>query len=76
MMFLILILLVYQAETKYILTEHKEGPVKHQLLEIDENANKPETKDHPKIREGNSNLHSGQEYVFDPENYSIITPLW
>ena len=76
MMFLILTLLVYQAETKYILTEHKGGPVKHHLLEIEENDHTIERKAGPKVGERNSNLHSGWEYVFDLKNYSIISPLW
>ena len=59
MMFLILTLLVYQAETKYILTEHKEGPVKHHLLEIEENYHTIERKTDPKVGERNSNPHSG-----------------
>ena len=50
MIYLILTLLVYQAETKYFLTENKEGPVKHHhLVKIEEPpANKPEKKDEPK----------------------------
>ena len=60
MMYLILTLLVYQAESKYFLTEHEEGPVKHHLLTIQDPADTPVTKDHPKIGEGSSNRQSGQ----------------
>ena len=62
MIYLILTLLVYQAETKYFLTEHEEGPVKHHLVKIQEPpATKPEEKDDPEIREGSSiNQQSGQ----------------
>ena len=62
MIYLILTLLVYQAETKYFLTEHKEGPVKHHhLVKIEEPpANKPEKKDEPKTGEGSSSRQSGQ----------------
>ena len=60
MMYLILTLLVYQAESKYFLTEHEEGPVKHHLLTIQDPADTPVTKDHPKIGEGSSNPQSGQ----------------
>ena len=60
MIYLILTLLVYQAETKYFLTEHKEGPVKHHhLVKIEEPpANKPEKKDEPKTGEGSSIIDS------------------
>ena len=62
MIYLILTLLVYQAETKYFLTKHAEGPVKHHLVKIQEPAaNKPELKDDPKMSEGSSfNRQSGQ----------------
>ena len=63
MMYLILTLLVYQAATKYFLTEHEEGPVKHHLVKIPEPAaNKPEEKDYPETREEGSSINqqSGQ----------------
>ena len=66
MMYLILTLLVYQAESKYFLTEHEEGPVKHHLLTIQDPADRPVTKDHPKIGEGKT-PGKGTERVLEKE---------
>merc|ERR1711936_737970 len=68
MIYLILTLLVYQAETKYFLTENKEGPVKHHhLVKIEEPpANKPEKKDEPKTGEDGEDGENGADYNINP----------
>ena len=54
MMYLILTLLVYQAATKYFLTEHEEGPVKHHLIKVQTPGNKAEEKEDETRGEGGS----------------------
>ena len=60
MMYLILTLLVYQAATKYFLTEHEEGPVKHHLIKVQTSGNKAEEKeDETRGEGGGSKRQSG-----------------